>query len=181
MIALLAASAISLVALQASINAPRDAFKACLKEVSGKASNENVGADAYEAYVRNNCAPQLGAFKGAVVKFDMGNKMSRAASDEDARMMISDFVGSALENYKYRNPSNAAPAQEAIAPKTPTPKPPTPQPTFGRNPWSQTGTTARSASCTRHCVTSASPPAGSPATRQLTPQPIPRPGTSRGT
>jgi len=124
-IALLAASAISLVALQASINAPRDAFKACLKEVSGKASNENVGADAYEAYVRNNCAPQLGAFKGAVVKFDMGNKMSRKASDEDANMMIGDFLGSAVDHYKYITGANSASKQAASArpPATPQPTP----------------------------------------------------------
>src|SRR5437867_7837637 len=103
MIALLGASLIYLTATQAVINGPREAFRACLKEQGSKASNEKVTADGFEAYIRNACGAQLGAFKGAVVKFDMGNKMSRAASDEDARMMISDFMGSALENYKYRN------------------------------------------------------------------------------
>ena len=124
MIVLLAASAVFLTASQAVINGPREAFRVCLKEATNKAPNDKVTADGFEAYVHTNCGAQLGAFKGAVVKFDMGNKMSRAASDEDARMMISDFMGSALENYKYRNPPSSVPAQEAN-----TPKPATPQPT----------------------------------------------------
>ena len=92
MIFLIGASAIFLAAGQAAINGPRDSFKTCLKEASNKASSEKVGADAYDAYVRAACSGQLSSFKGAVVKFDMGNKMSKKASDEDADMMISDFV-----------------------------------------------------------------------------------------
>jgi len=128
MIVLLAASSITLAALQASINAPRDAFRNCLKEATTKASNEKVTADAYGAYVRAACTGELGSFKGAVVKFDMGNKMSKKASDDDAESMISDFVDSSLERYKYMVGGNSAPAQAAAAPvaATPTPPPPTP-------------------------------------------------------
>ena len=130
MIILLAASAISLTVLQAAINAPREAFKSCLKEASSKASTEKVGGDAYEAYVRNACSAQLGSFKSAVIKFDMGNKMSRKASDDDADMMISDFLSSAVERYKYVTGGNSAPAQAAAAaPATTAPtKPPPPTP-----------------------------------------------------
>jgi hypothetical protein len=126
MIILLAASSITLTALQASINVPRDSFKTCLKEASSKASSEKVAADAYETYVRAACSAQLGSFKGAVVKFDMGNKMSRAASDADANMMISDFLSSSLERYKYMSGSTASPAKSAAAavkPASPTPQP----------------------------------------------------------
>jgi hypothetical protein len=127
MIFFVAASAISLVGLQASINAPRDAFKECLKSVSSKATNEKVAGDGFEAYARSACSGQLGSFKGAVVKFDMGNKMTKKASDEDADMMIADFMGSAVDNYKYRNGGGekqvaAAPAP-AATPATPTPTP----------------------------------------------------------
>ena len=80
MIILLAASSITLTALQAAINAPRDAFRTCLKSASTKASGEKVTAEAYEAYVRAACSGELGSFRGAVVKFDMGNKMSKKAS-----------------------------------------------------------------------------------------------------
>jgi len=125
MIILLAASSLTLTALQASINAPRDAFRACLKEAASKAANEKVGADAYEAYVRNACSGQLGSFKGAVVKFDMSNKMSRKASDDDAEAMVSDFMGSAADHYKYMLGTTGPAKQDASAPKSTTP-PPTP-------------------------------------------------------
>lgn len=128
MFVLLAASGITLTALQASINAPRDAFKACLKDTSTKAANEKVGAEAYEAYIRTNCSGQLGSFKGAVVKFDMGNKMSKKASDEDADSMISDFVSSSLDHYKYVTGADSAAKQAASAP-VPAPASPTPPPT----------------------------------------------------
>jgi hypothetical protein len=124
MIVLLAASSFTLAALQASINAPREAFRTCLKQASSKASGEKVTADAYEAYVRSNCSGELGSFKGAVVKFDMGNKMSKKASDEDADSMIADFVASSLETYKYLTRGSSAPTQQASAPVTP--PPPTP-------------------------------------------------------
>ena len=91
MIVLLAASAVFLTASQAVINGPREAFRVCLKEATSKASNDKVAADGFEAYVRTNCGAQLGAFKGAVIKFDMGNKMSRKSSDDDADSMIADF------------------------------------------------------------------------------------------
>ena len=128
MIVLLAASSISLTALQASINAPRDAFRNCLKEATSKATNDKVGADAYGAYVRAACSTEVGSFKGAVVKFDMGNKMSKKASDEDAESMIADFVDSSLERYKYVMGGSAPVKQAAAAPvaATPTPPPPTP-------------------------------------------------------
>jgi hypothetical protein len=128
MIVLVAATAVFLTASQAVINGPRDAFRNCLKEQSSKAANDKVAADGFEAYVRSACGAQLGAFKSAVVKFDMGNKMSRKAADDDADSMLADFLGSAAENYKYRNGSNAAPTKEASAPPPSAPKI-TPQPT----------------------------------------------------
>ncbi len=127
MFVLLAATGITLTALQAVINAPREAFRTCLKTASTKASNDKVGADAYGAYVRNACGAELGSFKGAVVKFDMGNKMSKKASDEDAEQMIADFVDSALDHYKYITGGDSAPKQAASAPAAPAS--PTPPPT----------------------------------------------------
>lgn len=131
MIVLLAASAITLTALQASINAPRDAFKACLKEATTKAADEKVHADAYEAYVRDACSAKLGAFKTATVNFDMKNKMSRKDATEDADLMIADFLGSAIDHYQYvlkgMAPQEAAKAAPAAAtPADVTTPPPTP-------------------------------------------------------
>jgi hypothetical protein len=127
MIVLLAASSLTLTALQAVINAPREAFRTCLKEASSKASGEKVTAEGYEAYVRNACSAQLGSFKGAVVKFDMGNKMSKKASDDDAESMISDFVSSALDHYKYMVGATS-PAKEVASAPAPATTPPQPTP-----------------------------------------------------
>ena len=125
---LLGASAVFLTASQAVINGPRNAFKDCLREASSKATAEKVSADGYEAYVRSTCSAQLGSFKGAVIKFDMGNKMSRRSSDDDADAMIGDFVGSALDHYKYITGANSATreasaAAPALAPAKPQPIP----------------------------------------------------------
>ena len=122
MIILLAASSITLTALQASINAPRDAFQSCLKQATGKASNDKVAADGYEAYVRSACTAELGSFKSATVSFDMKNKMSKKDAGEDADAMISDFVSSALDHYKYLT-AGGAKKQEASAPATASPTP----------------------------------------------------------
>jgi hypothetical protein len=132
MIVLLAASSITLTALQASINAPRDAFKTCLKEATGKASADKVTADAYEAYIRNACTNELGSFKSATVSFDMKNKMSKKDAGDDADAMISDFVSSALDHYKYLTAGSSAQKQAASAP-TPAPTTP-PQPTPASEP-----------------------------------------------
>jgi hypothetical protein len=126
MIILLAASSVSLLALQASINAPREAFRTCLKDASVKAAAEKVAADSYEAYARNACSGQLGTFKGAVIKFDMSNKMSRKASDDDADAMIDDFISGATDHYKYVLGSSSPTKQQASAPAaqpTATPQP----------------------------------------------------------
>jgi hypothetical protein len=133
MIFLIAASSISLTMLQASISAPREAFRTCLKEASTKAGDEKVGADAYEAYVRAACGGQLTRFKSATESFDIGNKMSRKAASGDADATVADFLSSALDHYKYivKTTTPEPAKQEAVAPK---PAPITPQPTPASQP-----------------------------------------------
>jgi len=123
MIVLLAASSITLTALQASINAPRDAFKTCLKDASSKALGAKVTAEGYETYVRTACTTELGSFKTATVKFDMGNKMSRKDASYDADSMISDFVASALDHYKYMAGASLPQKSPATPPPTPAAQP----------------------------------------------------------
>ncbi|MBV9527405.1 hypothetical protein [Sphingomonas sp.] len=121
MIFLVGASAIYLTALQASINAPRSAFQACLKASVDKASAAKVDGDAYEAFVRNACGGQLNSFKTAVVGFDVGNKMSRKDAGADADSMIADFLSGSTDHYRYVLKSEpitnaAAPAKPVTAP-----------------------------------------------------------------
>ncbi len=85
MIALLAASAVSLAVLQASINAPTQAFRGCLREAVAKATSQNVGGDAIEAYLRNACSGQMQTLKNAVVAFRTKNGMGKKAAIVDWR------------------------------------------------------------------------------------------------
>lgn len=118
MIFLVGASAIYLTALQASINAPRDAFQSCLKSAVDKAQAQKIDGDGYEAFVRSTCGAQLGSFKSAVTAFDIKNKMSRKDASQDAEAMIADFVSGSTDHYRYvikSDPANAAKITKPIA------------------------------------------------------------------
>lgn len=132
MIVLLAASTITLTALQASINAPREAFRVCLKEATTKANSEKVAPDAYDAYVRTHCSGPLSSFKSAAMNFDMKNKMSRKAASEDADGMVNDMLSSLQERYEYDFAKLSGPAKQEAA--TAKPSAATPQPTPAAQP-----------------------------------------------
>ena len=123
MIALLSASAIVLAALQASIAAPTDAFRGCLREAATKAKSEKVGGDAIEAYLRNACSGQMTTLKSAVIAFRMKNGMSRKAAADDAEMTVDDYVSTPADNYKFianmDAPKTAAPAAAPAVKPTP--------------------------------------------------------------
>ncbi len=132
MIALLSASAITLAALQATINAPTDAFRGCLKASAAKATSEKVAADAIDAYLRNACSVQMGTLKSAVVAFRTKNGMGRKAATEDAEMTVDDYVATTVDNYQFMAEMNAPkPAAQAApaAQATPAaaPQPPKPE------------------------------------------------------
>src|SRR5258707_9740899 len=121
MIALLGASAITLTALQAVINAPRDAFRACLRAGALKASSEKVGGDGIEAYLKTACGVQMQTLRGAVIEFRMKNGMGHKAAVDDADMTVGDYLSSPVDNYKFLAEQNA-PAKAAPA-SSPTPPP----------------------------------------------------------
>ena len=124
MIALLGASAITLVALQATINAPTEAFRGCLKESSEKANKEKVAADAIDAYLRNSCTVQLGSLKSAVVAFRTKNGMTKKAAAEDADMTVDDYVATSVDKYQFIAQMNAPkPAAQAAPTAQATPAP----------------------------------------------------------
>jgi hypothetical protein len=121
MIALLGASAITLAALQATINAPTQAFRGCLREATDKAQSEKVGGDAIEAYLREKCSVQMESLKSAVIAFRTKNGMSRKAAAADADMTVEDYVATPADNYRFmidfnKPPEAPAPAKPAAAP-----------------------------------------------------------------
>ena len=114
MIVLVGATVMYLTVLQASISAPTDAFRACLKEASTKATNEKVAGNAYEAYARNACSVQMGSLKNAVVAFRMKNGMAKKAAADDADMTVDDYVATSVDKYQFmadmNKPQAASPA-----------------------------------------------------------------------
>jgi hypothetical protein len=112
------ASSMFLTGLQATINAPRDAFRACLREANTKATNQKVTADAYEGFLRNACTVQHDTLKTAIVAFNMKNGMARKAAADDAEFTISDYVGSMVDNYKFMADFNKPTSAPAPAPAT---------------------------------------------------------------
>lgn len=101
MIVLIAASALTLAALQESIAAPTQAFRGCLRNAATKASNEKVSGDAIEAYLRNACSGQMTTLKGAIVAFRLKNGMGKKAATDDAEMTVDDYVSTPVDNYKF--------------------------------------------------------------------------------
>ena len=135
MIILLAASAITLTALQASIAGPTDAFRGCLREAATKAKSEKVPGDSIEAYLRNACGGQMSTLKNAVIAFRMKNGMSHKAAADDADMTVDDYVATPVDNYKFmadmdKPKAEAVPAKPAVtqaaAPANPPSQPPKP-------------------------------------------------------
>jgi len=124
MIALVIASAINLTAMQASITAPTDAFRGCLREAVAKAKDEKVTGDGIDAYLRNACTGKMGALKAALVAFRLKNGMSQKAAASDAQMTIDDYVETPADNYKYMadldKPKASPPAASSATP-APTP------------------------------------------------------------
>lgn len=122
MILLVSVTAISLTMLQGVINAPRDAFRECTRAAAAKARSENVGGDAFEAYMRNTCSVQIGALRSAVQAFNMKNGMGKKAAAADADLTVEDYAASPVEQYRLRA-GVAASTAAAAPPAAPTATP----------------------------------------------------------
>ena len=123
MISLLAGTAIQLIAMQASISAPTDAFRGCLREAVTKAKSDKVPGDGIEAYLKNACTVQMGTLKDALVTFRMKNGMTRKAAASDAKMTVDDYVATPADNYKFMANMDAPKTATPAAPATPAPTP----------------------------------------------------------
>lgn len=122
MIALLGASALVLSALQASITAPTDSFRSCLRDAVSKAKSEKVPGDGIETYLKNACTAQMGTLKDALIAFRIKNGMTRKAAASDAEMTVDDYVATPSDNYKFlaqQDAPKAAPVPTAPATVTP--------------------------------------------------------------
>lgn len=123
----ISALALTLAALQASINAPTAEFRGCLREATAKATSEAVAPDAIEAYLRNACTVQMQSLRSALIAFRLKNGMARKAASEDAAMTVDDYVATPVENFKFMatlNASRATAAQSSAPAPAPAPASP---------------------------------------------------------
>lgn len=123
MMIVLSASAITLLALHAAINAPTTEFRGCLREATAKATSEKVSPDAIEAYLRNACTVQAKSLSNALIAFRLKNGMSKKAAADDAAMTVDDYVLTPVDNFKFMAARNA-PAQAPPPPAPPQASPP---------------------------------------------------------
>lgn len=126
MIALVVGSAIYMIATQASMAAPTNAFKDCLKATSAKAKTEKVAAPNYEAYARNACSAQLTGLTNAITSFNVKNGMKRKDAADDAELTAGDYLASSVDKYQYLAGVDAenAKAESAAAAPAPAVTPP---------------------------------------------------------
>ena len=131
MIALIAASAMYLVAGQAVISAPTMAFKDCLKTATASANKDKVAGNAYEGYARNACSGQISALRNALIGFEVKNGTKRADAAKDADLTVDDYLASSVDKYQFLADvaEDNAKQEAAAAPKPATPPTATPAPT----------------------------------------------------
>ena len=111
MVSMIVIPAIAVSMLQASIAAPTDAFRGCLRSAADKASTEKVPGDKIEEYLRTSCTVQMSTLKDALVTFRMKNGMARKAAAADASMTVDDYLASPVDKYKFMyDRANAAAA-----------------------------------------------------------------------
>ncbi len=101
MIVLIAASAMFLAASQATVAAPTNAYKDCLKQASVEAKKTKVAGDAYEAFARNACSPQIAGLRNALIAFEVKNGTKRKDAATDADLTVDDYLASSVDNYKF--------------------------------------------------------------------------------
>ncbi|MEO5972627.1 MAG: hypothetical protein ABIP91_04610 [Sphingomicrobium sp.] len=84
----------------AALTGQRQAFVACLRQAVDSAKAEKVSGDAFDAYVRQKCAPVEQTFVSSMVAFDLKNKVPRKQASTDAKLQIDDYVAGAVDRYK---------------------------------------------------------------------------------
>ena len=126
MIVIVVSSAIFLSALQASIAAPTEAFRGCLRKATETATKEKINPDGIEDYYRTSCSVQMDSLKSAVIAFRVKNGMARKAAADDAQMTVEDYMAAPVDRYRFitemnqpPKPAEAAPAASAPAASAP--------------------------------------------------------------
>jgi len=91
---------IAVLVQSAAMTAQRQEFVGCLRTAVASAKAEKITGDAFDAYVRQKCAPVEQSFTAAMLAFDAKNKVPRKQAASDAKVQIDDYVATAVDRYK---------------------------------------------------------------------------------
>lgn len=84
----------------AAINGQRDKYEACLSQAFESAKAQKMPAEALDAHLRQNCASIEESFEGALIAFDLKNKVPRKQAAADAQLQVNDLVDNLVERYR---------------------------------------------------------------------------------
>ena len=84
----------------ASIDAPRQAFAACLKTFEGNQLRAKIDPAAYATAVKGACPAEAQALTDALVKYDVAMGTKRAAAEANAVRDLDDYRLTSEERYR---------------------------------------------------------------------------------
>lgn len=84
----------------AAINSQRDNYESCLTKAFESAKTQKMPAEALDAHLRQNCASIESSFEGALIAFDLKNKVPRKQATADAQLQVDDLVDNLIERYR---------------------------------------------------------------------------------
>jgi len=83
-----------------SIDAPRNAFRSCLKSFETNQLKAKVDATAYSAAVKSACPTEAQALADALIKFDVAMGTKRASAQANAARDVDDYRLTSEERYR---------------------------------------------------------------------------------
>lgn len=84
----------------AAINGQRDKYEACLTKAFDGAKAQNMPAEALDTHLRQACTSIEESFEGALIAFDLKNKVPRNQAAADAQLQVNDLVDNLVERYR---------------------------------------------------------------------------------
>jgi len=83
-----------------SLDAPRKAYSACVKQFENKSLADKMDAAAYSAALKGACTAEAAALTKALVDFDVGTGTKRAAAAATAESDIADYRLTSEERFR---------------------------------------------------------------------------------
>lgn len=83
-----------------SLDAPRKAYSACIRDVEKKSLAAKAAAEAHSAALRSACQAEAARLTSALVAYDVAMGAKRATASASAATDVADYVTTSEERYK---------------------------------------------------------------------------------